>query len=296
MKKFWVIFLAVTLVFCMTACSATGFASKGQVNKLVNNYADENGNIQVKASINYTDADGHEVVVEIMSKLHLSKAPITVANFVALVLDGHYDNIVFDSLYSARNTVGLLAGAYTYDAEAQHEEEDAKLVYDQHEDADFTIKGEFVSNFYEANDLTHQLGALVMWHDTYTSSADYDTANTYFYMTCSSGNLNDDGEVVYSNDKNFAVFATIAEGGISVYYDGDIQHQGISQIPAWVLDDIYLNNQNYNSIEVNGEFESDGDPVVDSCLSRLVYVSGWEFVEDQDLSGLVDFAEKYRNN
>lgn len=296
MKKFWVIFLALTLVFCLTACSGAGFASKGQVNKLVDNYADENGNIQVKATINYTDADGHDVQVAILYNLHLSKAPITVANFVALVLDGHYDNIVFDSLYSARNTVGLLAGTYTYDEEAQHEEEDAKLVYDKNDDPEFTIKGEFVSNFYENNDLTHQLGCLVMWHDSYTTASDFDTANTQFYMTCSSGNLNDEGEVVYTNDKNFAVFATIAENGVTVSYDGAVILENVDGIPAWVMNDIYSNNDGYEAIEINGEFKANGDAVTDNCLERLVYVSGWEFVEDTDLSGLVEFAQNHRNS
>lgn len=95
-------------------------------------------------------------------RLYRSKAPITVDNFIELVESGYYDNTIFHRITS----YCVQGGGYTM--------KNGTLNAKDSVDA---IKGEFSSNGWNKNDLSHELGVISM-----ARTNDYNSATSQFFL------------------------------------------------------------------------------------------------------------------
>ena len=190
MKKLFLTVLSVVMLLCLTACSS-GFLSDGDIMNVT-----EEQNPTVTINLEYDPEDGGgKREVELVFELYYSKAPSTVTNFVQLINKEYYNNkIVHYATGNGGDTSELeyiSAGQYYYDDEGD-------LVNDS---VGYQIKGEFQSNQWDANDLTHTPGALAM--DRLSGSgAVFDSAASAFYIV-----LNENVE----RDGNYCVFGELAD-------------------------------------------------------------------------------------
>ena len=198
MKKLFLTVLSVVMLLCLTACSS-GFLSDGDIMNVT-----EEQNPTVTINLEYDPEDGGgKREVELVFELYYSKAPSTVTNFVQLINKRYYNNkIVHYATGNGGDTSELeyiSAGQYYYDDEGD-------LVNDS---VGYQIKGEFRSNQWDANDLTHTPGALAM--DRLSGSgAVFDSAATAFYIV-----LNENVE----RDGNYCVFGNIVSSSVTL--DGE---------------------------------------------------------------------------
>lgn len=195
MKKVLITLLAFVALFSLTACSA-GFLSDGDIMEVP-----EDKNPIVTINMQYDPEDGSGTrQVSLVFELYYSKAPSTVANFVQLAQSEYYNGkIVHYATGGGGDTSALdyiTAGQYYYD-------NDGDLVNDA---KNYSIKGEFKANQWEANDLTHTPGALAM--DRLSGSgAVFDTASTAFYITLNENN---------GRDGNYCVFGNIVSSSMTL--------------------------------------------------------------------------------
>lgn len=195
MKKLFLTVLSVVMLLCLTACSS-GFLSDGDIMNVT-----EEQNPTVTINLEYDPEDGGgKREVELVFELYYSKAPSTVTNFVQLINKRYYNNkIVHYATGNGGDTSELeyiSAGQYYYDDEGD-------LVNDS---VGYQIKGEFQSNQWDANDLTHTLGALAM--DRLSGGgAVFDSAASAFYIV-----LNENVE----RDGNYCVFGNIVSSSVTL--------------------------------------------------------------------------------
>ena len=182
MKKLLLLAMTFVFMFSFTACSG-GFLSE-------KNILDVSVNPEAKIVLEYDLDDGEGVrQVELVFELFYNKAPSTVANFIKLANDGYYNNKIIDyaNVQSAAGSLSYISGGRYYIDEEGDIVDDAKK---------YNIKGEFIANQWDANDLKHQIGSLVMDRDFGAGEA-FDTASTRFYIT-----LNESVE----RNRNYCVF------------------------------------------------------------------------------------------
>ena len=182
MKKLLLLAMTFVFMFSFTACSG-GFLSEKDI-------LDVSVNPEAKIVLEYDLDDGEGVrEVELVFELFYNKAPSTVANFIKLANDGYYNNKIIDyaNLNSSAGSMSYISGGRYYIDEEGDIVDDAK---------NYNIKGEFIANQWDANDLKHQFGSLVMDRDLGAGEA-FDTASTRFYISLS--------ECVERN-RNYCVF------------------------------------------------------------------------------------------
>lgn len=114
------------------------------------------------------------------AELYPEKAPLTVANFLALAKKGFYEGLIFHRIIPGFMIQG---GGYT----AQFSDTDAK-----------SIKGEFASNGFRQNDLKHTRGVLSMARTSVPDSA----SSQFFVMHADAPHL----------DGQYAAFGKLTDG------------------------------------------------------------------------------------
>ena len=132
--------------------------------------------------VTFTMENGAEIVVELLRE----KAPNTVYNFVSLVQSGFYDGLNFHRVSEGFMIQGgCPLGTGTGNP-------------------GYSIKGEFSSNGYEDNDISHIPGIISMAR----SSGDYDSAGCQFFICA--------GEATFL-DGDYAAFGKTISGLKEVY-------------------------------------------------------------------------------
>jgi peptidyl-prolyl cis-trans isomerase B (cyclophilin B) len=121
--------------------------------------------------------NGGKIVIE----LNPAKAPNTVKNFISLVKSGFYNGVIFHRvipgfMIQGGDPTGTGRGGPGY-----------------------TIKGEFASNGFKQNNLSHEVGAVSMAR----TMASNDTAGSQFFICVA-----DDSDL----DGDYAVFGKVVEG------------------------------------------------------------------------------------
>lgn len=170
MKKTFKI-LSLVLCLAMTACV---FAACG-----------ENKNEQTQSA---KKEPSHTVVIsvedygDITLALYEDYAPETVANFVKLAKEGFYEGTVFHRVYQGFMIQG---GGYTLEDTANTKPAD-------------TIKGEFTSNGFKENTISHKRGVISM-----ARTSDPDSASSQFFI-CDADSTFLDGE--------YAAFGAVIKG------------------------------------------------------------------------------------
>lgn len=117
---------------------------------------------------------------EMTAELYPEKAPLTVANFLALAEKGFFEGLIFHRIIPGFMIQG---GGYTADFSET--------------DAD-SIKGEFASNGYRKNDLKHTRGTLSMARTSAPDSA----SSQFFVMHADAPYL----------DGQYAAFGKLTDG------------------------------------------------------------------------------------
>ena len=136
-------------------------------------------------------------------ELYPDKAPETVSNFVALANNGYYNGTKFhrvikDFMIQGGDSKGDGTGGVTFkdlynneDENAKYEYSDVKATSDEDKPTasdEYTIKGEFLANGYEDNDLNLTKGTLAMARADYTqysptlSEKSYNSAGSQFFI------------------------------------------------------------------------------------------------------------------
>lgn len=213
-------FLFVLSVFC--ACSKSeltdGGSSAGtadanaestkadeKATKTENSESTKEASSMEHSKVKFTMAKGGEFIVE----LYPEYAPETVANFLMLVKEGFYDGLTFHRVVEGFMAQG---GDPTGTGSGGSKK---------------TIKGEFASNGFSQNTLSHTRGVISM-----ARSAQNDSASSQFFICYSDGCAALDGE--------YAAFGKVIEG-------------------MDVVDAFCDNEMTYNSM---GEKASPVDPII----------------------------------
>lgn len=126
--------------------------------------------------VKITVKDYGEMIVE----LYEDKAPKTVQNFVKLVKDGFYTDLIFHRVIS-----GFMIQGGGFDKDFSHKQADS-------------IMGEFAANGFKQNDLSHTRGTISMARTQEPNSA----SSQFFIMHQDSDFLN----------KQYAAFGRVVEG------------------------------------------------------------------------------------
>lgn len=147
------VLLVATLLF-----AATAFGCKEKEN--------EDMNKNPVATFVIKAQSGESLTVRI--ELYPDKAPITVANFTALANSGFYDGLAFHRVVPGGCIQG---GGYKIT------ETDKGLTLGYPEGEPAPIKGEFVSNGWDLNDIAHEAGVISM-----ARTSDPDSATSQFFI------------------------------------------------------------------------------------------------------------------
>ena len=134
-------------------------------------------------------------------ELYPDKAPNTVANFIKLANNGFYDGLTYhrivkDFMVQGGDKEGTGSGSPTL-GDLKGEENDEK----------YSIKGEFVQNGFNKNDIRFEKGVIAMARSDYSSMGmteeGYNSAGSQFFiMTKDNANLNG----------QYAAFGKVIEG------------------------------------------------------------------------------------
>lgn len=219
--KFLAIAMCVLLLLSLTACGS--FMSASQVKKAVNEF----GTPQAKMTLSFSSSSGTKWKYVITYDLLLEKTPITVINFINLVEDGFYKDVIFDTYNSTNNY--FLAGRYAY--RAKGDDEDKKQGYVNA--SGITMTGEFkVNNYPEPNGGYEQfsLFSLAMYHDNDSDSVN--SANGALIFSTSASSAEAKKSLNYTN---YAVFARVSSIDV---YKGDEKtprtySNGMINDPTW---------------------------------------------------------------
>ncbi|SEN06735.1 peptidyl-prolyl cis-trans isomerase B (cyclophilin B) [Mesobacillus persicus] len=176
-------FLLVAIAGLMFILAGCGGAEKEEEGKTSENKTNETietteypSDVQERPVVTMTMEDGQEIVLELFPEA----APNTVANFISLVEEGFYDGLIFhrvipDFMIQGGDPDGTGTGG-----------------------PDYTIAGEFSSNGFEQNTVTHERGVISMARTNDPNSA----SSQFFIMVNEASHL--DGE--------YAAFGKVIEG------------------------------------------------------------------------------------
>lgn len=169
MKKITLIVLSLMLVFSLLcACSGSNDTSQE---------SDKTAENVVHPQVEVKMENGGKFILELYPEF----APETVANFLKLVNNGFYDGLTFHRVMK-----GFMAQGG--DPEGTGSGGSKK-----------TIKGEFASNGFTDNTLSHKRGVISM-----ARSADNDSASSQFFICYA--------DVSKSLDGNYAAFGKVIKG------------------------------------------------------------------------------------
>ena len=152
-------------------------------------------------------------------ELYPDMAPNTVANFITLANNGHYDGLTFhrvvkDFMIQGGDVEGDGTGGVNLSAI------DSSIEKDSSEDAEYNIKGEFVANGFEQNTLKHTEGVISMARSDYTqysgdlADESYNSAGGQFFIMTAD---------VSSLDGQYAAFGKVIEGMDVVHNIEDVE-------------------------------------------------------------------------
>ena len=172
----------------------------------VNRAVKEFGTPQAQMTLSFTTSKGTKFIYVITYDLLLQKTPITVINFINLVEDGFYKDVIFDTYNSSNNYYSAAKYAYrkSGDSDDMHGYENASGI---------TMVGEFKTNNYpEPNGGYEQfsLFSLAMYHDNNADSVN--SANGTLIFSTASSASKDKKSLNYTN---YAVFAKVVS--IDIY-------------------------------------------------------------------------------
>ena len=135
-------------------------------------------------------------------ELYPEYAPETVANFVALANRGFYDGLTFHRIVKDFMIQG---GDKNGDGTGLATTSDLK---DDGDSTEYTIKGEFIANGYNDNNLKHEAGVIAMARSDYSTygytTEGYNSASCQFFITTTDQSNNLDGL--------YAAFGKVTEG------------------------------------------------------------------------------------
>lgn len=188
MKKFIAVLMVLcTIAFVFAACSKTNETqgdvqlSTGAVEQTGNDTTEDNTDTTKSESTNpkvkFTMENGGVFVMELYPQF----APKTVENFVNLVKDGFYNGLTFH-----RVKEGFMAQGGAPNG-------------DPNGGSGKTIKGEFLANGFEQNNLSHTRGVVSM-----ARSQDNDSASSQFFICYD--------DVSQFLDGQYAAFGMVIEG------------------------------------------------------------------------------------
>ncbi len=135
-------------------------------------------------------------------ELYPDKAPNTVTNFIRLANRGYYNGLTFH-----RTIPGFViqGGADKEDATASPRLSD--IMDNVENDKEYNIKGEFIANGYEKNNIKHEKGVISMARSDYSSygltTQGYNSASAQFFI------MTDDNTQL---DGTYAAFGKVTEG------------------------------------------------------------------------------------
>ncbi len=180
MKKFIAVILSVlTVMLVFASCGKNTFTTAGNGSE---NNASEKTTVKGTAdgknakTVKFTMEDGQSFTIE----LYPEYAPATVANFTKLVDSGFYDGLTFHRIYE-----GFMAQGGDPEGTGSG-------------GSDENIMGEFASNGFGQNTLSHTRGVVSM-----ARSSDPNSASSQFFICY------DDATFL---DGNYAAFGKVIEG------------------------------------------------------------------------------------
>lgn len=182
-KMLAILFVIASLVLIVSGCGGEETQEENVTENTANETNDSNesttgypAGVEENPVVTITMENGNEIVVE----LYPETAPNTVANFISLVEDGFYDGLIFH-----RVIPGFMIQGGDPDGNGTG-------------GPGYAIAGEFASNGYETNTLTHERGVISMARSGHPDSA----GSQFFIMAEESTHL--DGE--------YAAFGKVIEG------------------------------------------------------------------------------------
>ncbi len=258
MKKLLVIFMCLVMLVTFSACSGTSFLSKSKVDRLVEKY----GEPQMVMTLKYeTPTNKTPVTVKVTYDLLLDKTPMTVMNFIKLLADGRYDNLIIDEKNTSNHYFGIGRVRSAEDFSSH------SLV-----ETDSTFIGEFKSNnFKPYGKVTDDddgytkfdVFTLAMYHDNFsTSITEEDKLQEEYKRAFNSA----DGRLILPYSKstlsyqNYAVFAvpvsfeiTFGEGEPQVY--SGITNTLLTQLTDLTYSKVTLSGTSYTVYKIFVSFE-----------------------------------------
>ncbi len=180
-----VVVLIIALVFCFAACSKSAETSSTDINHTTaysvvtkeNEKISEEDNKMADSKVKVIMENGGEFIIE----LYPEYAPKTVANFLKLVKEGFYDGLTFhrvvdNFMCQGGDPEGTGRGG-----------------------SDETVFGEFASNGWKQNTLSHSRGVMSM-----ARSMDFNSASSQFFICYS--------DYCSALDGDYAAFGKVIEG------------------------------------------------------------------------------------
>lgn len=271
MKKVLRVFallMCVMLLLSLVACNGPSFMSASKVKKLVKDFGTPQAKMMLKFKL-----DSKEYRYVITYDLLLDKAPITVINFINLVLDGFYDNAILDTYNSSNNY--FLAARYAYRVSGDADSAKMEVEYNS---SGITMAGEFKSNGYaepEGGYAQFSILSLAMYHEVENgkdNSEKFNSANGALVLSTATSSSETKMPLNY---KNYAVFAEISS--VSVF-EGDNEnasytHSGDDRIAGEWLS--YLtkstNTYSFSVPTVDGDTKSVQIMGTSSTVPRYVF-------------------------
>lgn len=189
--------MCAVLLVSLTACAAPSFMSASKTQRAVKEF----GTPQAKMTLNFTTGKGEKKRYEITYDLLLDKTPVTVINFINLVNDGFYQDVMFQTYNSTYNY--YIAGAYSY--RKLGEDTSARV---RENNSGVTMIGEFKTNNFREPKGGYEpfsVFSLAMYH--VNTAENFNSANGTLIFSAGATNT--------LNHTNYAVFARM--NSIEIY-------------------------------------------------------------------------------
>lgn len=254
MKKFLrvlALVMCAMLLFSLVACNGPKTISASKAKRLIDKY----GIPQAQLTLNFT-SNGKKMKYVITYDLLMDKTPTTVVNFINLVENKFYDNVIFQTYNSSQNFYRAAGYSYREDSEGK-----SKVVENV---SGITIPGEFESNLYsepKGGYADFSMFSLAMYHE---NTADkFDSANGELIFST--------GDSVTLNASNYAVFAKMVS--LSVYTGDDETPQTYTgKISEWALTALTKINSASSCNVTTAEGDSKSVSLIHSSnIPRLVF-------------------------
>ena len=185
MKKYLAIIIVIFTSFLVGSCS---------------NKFDKNDTKNIYVQIVLTNND------KINLQLYYDKAPVTVANFIDYAMDGFYEGTIFHRVISDFMIQG---GGFS--------ESKKKLTFKETKDPIF---GEFSSNGYLGNTISHEPGVISM-----ARSTSYNSATSQFFICAATCDWLDGSYAAFgkvTDEKSLNVVIKLSNVKTTTYDDNDI--------------------------------------------------------------------------